>query len=247
MNGSQSPPAVILSLTKLKDASAIIFDLDGVLLESEQVWSAAKRELSLEHGGNWTEAAEQDMLGMSSREWSCYMRDELALAMEPAQISESVAELVASHYRESLPLIAGADSAVRALADDYPLGLASSSNRQTIDLVLDLTGWASRFKATTSSEEVAAGKPAPDVYLETARRLGTSAVSSVAVEDSEVGIRSAHTAALTVVAIPNRTYPPGAQALTQADLVLDSISELLAAFGGQRQIEAPGRKTDQDD
>jgi HAD superfamily hydrolase (TIGR01509 family) len=247
MNGSQTPPVVILSPTKLKDASAIIFDLDGVLLESEQVWSAAKRELSLEHGGSWTEAAEQDMLGMSSGEWSCYMRDELALPMEPAQISESVAELVASHYRESLPLIAGADSAVRALADDYPLGLASSSNRQTIDLVLDLTGWASRFKATTSSEEVAAGKPAPDVYLETARRLGTSAVSSVAVEDSEVGIRSAHAAALTVVAIPNRTYPPGAQALTQADLVLDSISELLAAFGGQRQIEAPGRKTDQDD
>jgi HAD superfamily hydrolase (TIGR01509 family) len=235
------------SLATLQEASAIIFDLDGVLLESEQVWSAAKRELSLERGGRWTKAAEQDMLGMSSPEWSRYMRDELALPMEPAVISASVAELVASRYRASLPLIAGADSTVMALADRYRLGLASSSNRQTIDLVLDLTGWASRFRATTSSEEVAAGKPAPDVYLETAKRLGTSPVSSVAVEDSEVGIRSARAAGLTVLAIPNRAYPPGAEALAQADLLLDSISDVLTAFGGQPEIEAPGSRTAQDD
>ena len=216
------------------DVSAVVFDLDGVLLESEQVWTAVKRELSLERGGVWTPAAEQDMLGMSSTEWSRYMHDELALPLEPAEISAAVAQRVACRYRESLPLIAGADLAVRALAERYPLGLASSSNRQTIDLVLDLTDWSGLFSATTSSEEVAAGKPAPDVYVETARRLGLAAASCVAVEDSAAGIRSARAAGLAVVAIPNRVYPPAADALGQADLVLDTISDLPDALGGLR-------------
>jgi HAD superfamily hydrolase (TIGR01509 family) len=218
------------SPVKLQAVSAVIFDLDGVLLESEQVWSAAKRELSLEHRGIWTDGAERDMLGMSSGEWSLYMREELHVPLEAGEISTSVAELVASRYRSDLPLITGADSAVRALAERHPLGLASSSNRQTIDLVLELTGWASRFSATTSSEEVAAGKPQPDVYVETASRLGVSVVSCVAVEDSDVGIRSASAAGMAVVAIPNRAYPPAADILRQADLVLESISGLAVAI-----------------
>jgi HAD superfamily hydrolase (TIGR01509 family) len=215
----------------LERASAVIFDLDGVLLESEQVWSAAKHELSLKHDGAWTADAETDMLGMSSAEWSRYMRDELALALEPEEISASVAELVAARYRRDLPLIAGADLAVRALSARRPLGLASSSNRATIDLVLELTGWATLFSATTSSEEVSVGKPAPDVYLETARRLETDSGTCLAVEDSAVGIRSARAAGLAVVAIPNRAYPPDAEVLGTADLVLESISGLAAALG----------------
>ena len=217
---------------KLGAVSAVIFDLDGVLLESEQVWSAAKRDLSLEHGGVWTVGAERDMLGMSSGEWSRYMRQELRVPLQAAEISASVAELVASRYRRDLPLIAGADSAVRTLAERHPLGLASSSNRQTIDLVLDLTDWASRFSATTSSEEVAAGKPEPDVYVETARRLDVSPAVCVAVEDSDVGIRSACAAGIAVVAIPNRAYPPAADVLSRADLVLESISGLAVAIDG---------------
>lgn len=155
------------------------------------------------------------------------MRDELALPLEPSEISTSVAELVASHYREGLPLIAGADSAVRIVSGRWPLGLASSSNRQTIDLVLDLAGWKDCFSATTSSEEVAAGKPAPDVYLETAGRLGAKPERCVAIEDSAVGIRSARAAGLAVVAIPNRAYPPAADVLGKADLVLDSLLDLI--------------------
>lgn len=220
---------------KLTDARAVIFDLDGVLLESEQVWSAVKHELTLEVGGVWTPGAEQDMLGMSSTEWSRYMHEELALPLEPAEISAIVAERVATRYRESLPVIAGADLAVRTLAESYPLGLASSSNRQTIDLVLDLANWSSCFSTTTSSEEVAAGKPAPDVYVETARRLGVRAASCVAIEDSAAGIRSGRAAGLSVVAIPNRAYPPGADVLSQADVVLDNISELAGAVGGPHE------------
>jgi HAD superfamily hydrolase (TIGR01509 family) len=212
--------------------SAVIFDLDGVLLESEQVWSAAKRELTLEHWGVWSEAAERDMLGMSSTEWSRYMRDQLRVPMEPSEISAAVVELVAKRYRQKLPLIDGADAAVRALAARFPLGLASSSNRQIIDLVLELTGWAALFSVTLSSEEVARGKPAPDVYLETLRRLGVTAGSCAAVEDSGAGIRSALAAGLTVVAIPNRAYPPDPEILRQADIVLDSLSALEVAIAG---------------
>jgi HAD superfamily hydrolase (TIGR01509 family) len=211
---------------------AVVFDLDGVLLESEQVWSAAKRRLTLEHGGRWTAAAEHEMLGMSSSEWARYMREELSLELEPSQISDAVAGLVAESYREHLPLIAGADTAVRRLAAQRPIGLASSSNRATIDLVLELTSWAELFAASTSSEEVAAGKPAPDVYLETVARLGTEPERCVAVEDSGVGIRSARAAGMAVVAIPNRAYPPSGEALGEADLVLDSIGGLAAAVAG---------------
>lgn len=205
---------------------AVIFDLDGVLLESEQVWSAAKRQLTRELGGKWTHAAGQDMLGMSSTEWSGYMHDELAVPLDPPAISAAVVELVAERYRTSLPLIAGADTAVRALGARLPLGLASSSNRQIIDLVLELTGWDDQIRVTTSSDEVARGKPAPDVYLETIRRLEVPARSCVGVEDSEAGIRSAIAAGLKVAAIPNRAYPPRPQTLRKADLVLESVAQL---------------------
>jgi HAD superfamily hydrolase (TIGR01509 family) len=170
------------------------------------------------------------MLGMSSPEWSRYMHDRLAVALDPSEISAAVAELVARSYRDELPLIAGADAAVRSLADRLPLGLASSSNRQTIDLVLELTGWRPRFRASTSSEEVARGKPAPDVYLETVRRLGASVSSCVAVEDSDAGIHSALAAGLSVVAIPNRAYPPDPETVRSADLVLESLSALDGAI-----------------
>jgi HAD superfamily hydrolase (TIGR01509 family) len=219
------------SCERMQDLRAVIFDLDGVLLESEQVWSAAKRELTRERGGRWTPAAELDMLGMSSTEWSRYMHDELGLALDPPEISAAVAELVAARYREQLPLIDGADAAVRALARRFPLGLASSSNRSTIDLVLELTSWVGCFAATTSSEEVDRGKPAPDVYLETARRLSVGPGECVAVEDSDAGIRSAHDAGLTVVAIPNRAYPPAAETLRRADVELRSLAQLEPAIG----------------
>jgi HAD superfamily hydrolase (TIGR01509 family) len=212
--------------------SAVIFDLDGVLLDSEQVWSAAKRELTIERGGVWSKAAEHEMLGMSSTEWSRYMHDQLRVQMDPSEISAAVVELVASRYREELPLLDGADAAVRSLGAHLALGLASSSNRQIIGLVLELTGWSALFSVTVSSEEVAHGKPAPDVYLETVRRLEVTAGSCAAIEDSGAGISSALAAGLTVVAIPNRAYPPDPEILRQADVVLDSLSQLEVAIAG---------------
>jgi HAD superfamily hydrolase (TIGR01509 family) len=205
---------------------AVVFDLDGVLLESEQVWAAAKRELTEQCGGSWKSAAEHQMLGMSSPEWSSYMQAELGLRMSQDQISSAVVELMMRRYREQLPLIPGADGAVRRLAACWALALASASNREIIDLVLELAGWGDLFAVTVSAEEVDHGKPEPDVYLEAVHRLGSPADICVAVEDSSAGIRSASAAGLGVIAIPNRSYPPDSRSLALADVVLESISEL---------------------
>jgi HAD superfamily hydrolase (TIGR01509 family) len=214
---------------------AVIFDLDGVLVESEQVWAEAKREVTVKLGGTWTDAAVQDMLGMSSHEWSHYMSEQLGIALAPAAISQQVVADVEARYRANLPVIEGADQAVHRLAAHWQLGLASSSNREVIELVLSLTGWSTQFAVTVSSDEVPRGKPAPDVYLEAARRLGATPALCVAVEDSGAGIRSSKAAGLCTIAIPNRAFPPEPEILSQAEIVLGSISELdVAAVAGAR-------------
>jgi HAD superfamily hydrolase (TIGR01509 family) len=208
--------------------AAVVFDLDGVLVDSEQVWDAARRELVEETGGEWRDGATEEMLGMSSPEWSAYVRDELGVALEPPEISSRVVDHLADHYRRELPLLPGAQDAVRRMAARWPLGLATSSNREIIDLFLELSGLAGCFAATLSSEEVARGKPAPDVYLEVVRRLGAEPARCVAIEDSTSGLRSAAAAGLAVVAVPNPHFPPEPDAVALADVVLDSLDELTA-------------------
>jgi len=205
---------------------AVIFDLDGLLVDSEGVWDDVRKRFVEEKGGTWHDGAQRDMMGMSSVEWSHYVRDRLGVDMDPEEISKEVADRVAATYREHLPLLPGAVEAVRSLADEWPLGLASSSNRHVIDLVLEQAGIADSFKATVSSEEVGAGKPAPDVYLEAAKRLGKEPASCVAIEDSTNGIRSAHAAGMAVIAVPNRDFPPEPAALELADETLDTLKQL---------------------
>jgi HAD superfamily hydrolase (TIGR01509 family) len=206
----------------------VVFDMDGVLLHSEEVWNASKQAVTAETGGRWTEEAPRAMMGMSSHEWSRFMRDELAVPLPPARIDELVVERMGDSYRAGLPIVLGADEAVRRLAARWPLAVASSSNRPVIDLALELSGLAGCFQATVSSEEVGRGKPAPDVYLEAARRLGVDPARAAAIEDSTNGILSAHNAGMKVIAIPNPTYPPEPRGLEKADVVLDSIADLTA-------------------
>jgi HAD superfamily hydrolase (TIGR01509 family) len=207
---------------------AVVFDLDGVLLDTEQVWDATREQLAKERGGRWHDRAQRDMMGMSSREWSRYMHETIGLPEPPEQINDEVVRRLSASYRENLPAIPGAREAVERLAARWPLGLASSSNRELIDLALELLGVRYLFKATVSSEEVARGKPAPDVYLEAAHRLGVDPTRTAAVEDSHNGILAAKAAGMRVIAIPNRHFPPDEQALGQADVVLDSPAGLTA-------------------
>jgi HAD superfamily hydrolase (TIGR01509 family) len=204
---------------------AVILDLDGLLIDSEQVWDDVRENLARERGGRWSERAQRDMMGMSSPEWSRYMHEVVGLPESPEEINREVVERLLERYAGEPPWIPGALEAVHRLAAALPLALASSSNREVIDTVLAAGGIAPLFRATVSSEEVARGKPAPDVYLEAARRLGVSPARCTAVEDSHSGIRAAKAAGMRCVAIPNRHYPPG-DAVGEADAVLASLGEL---------------------
>jgi HAD superfamily hydrolase (TIGR01509 family) len=206
--------------------AAVIFDLDGVLIDSETVWDEARRELVEGSGGRWRPEASRAMMGMSSVEWSRYMHDEHGVPMASDEISESVVASLERRYRERLPLIPGALQAVERVSERWPLGLASSANRPIIELVLRESGLDCRFRATVSAEEVPRGKPAPDVYLEAAARLAVDPASCVAVEDSSNGLRSAAAARMGVIAIPNRAFPPDPDAIALAGVVLDSIHAL---------------------
>jgi HAD superfamily hydrolase (TIGR01509 family) len=205
---------------------AVVFDLDGLLLDTEQLWDEVREGLARERGGRWSERAQADMMGMSSPEWSRYMHDVVGLRETPDDIAAKVVRRMEARFRERLPLIPGAREAVERLAARWPLGLASSSNRPLIDLALEVGGLAPFFAATVSSEEVARGKPAPDVYLEAVRRLGVEPARAAAVEDSRNGLRSAHAAGLRVVAIPNAHFPPDEDSLSLADVLLDSLADL---------------------
>ena len=205
---------------------AVVFDLDGVLIQSEEVWDDVRERYVREQGGRYDAEVQRAMMGMSAPEWSRYLHDEAGVWEEPEDINRDVVERMLEAYRHELPLLPGAVEAVRRTAAVFPLGLASSSNREIFEAVLELAGIADCFQATVSSEEVEHGKPAPDVYLEAAGRLGAPPTDCAAVEDSHAGIRSAKSAGMRVVAIPNASYPPDGETLALADVTLASLDQL---------------------
>jgi HAD superfamily hydrolase (TIGR01509 family) len=216
---------------------AVVFDLDGVIVDSEQVWEEVRADYVRSAGLEYPERATRDMMGMSSPEWSRYLAEELGVPGTPAQINADVVERMLARYGEAPPLIPGAVEAVRAIARRWPVAIASSSNRELIEVVLRAARLADEVREVVSSEEVPRGKPAPDVYLEAARRLAAEPSRCVAVEDSHNGIRSARAAGMVVFAVPNPHFPPDEEAMAQADVVLRSIAELTP-----EAIEAaPGR------
>jgi len=203
-----------------------VFDLDGVLIDSELVWDRARREVVEQAGGRWREGATEAMMGMSSPEWSRFMREQLSVPLPAAEIDDRVIARLLADYAAELPLMPGASAAVRRLAAVWPLGLASSSNRAVIDAVLADAGLMGCFRVTVSGEEVARGKPAPDVYMLAAAALEVEPSQAVAVEDSSTGLRAAAAAGMVVIAVPNRRFPPDADALALADEVIASLDEL---------------------
>ena len=206
---------------------AVVFDMDGVLIDSEPVWERVRRRLVADRGGRWAADAQDRMMGMSTGEWSAYLAADFGITgLTPPQVAAEVIAAMAVEYSGHLPLLPGAADAVRILAGRWPLGVASSSPRSLIETVLATAGLESAFAAVVSSEEVPRGKPAPDVYLAAADRLAVGPAFCAAVEDSSNGLRSAAAAGLTVIAIPRPEYPPAADALALARLVLPSLNVL---------------------
>ena len=207
---------------------AVVFDMDGVLIDSEPVWERARRGFVASRGGRWPADAQDRLMGMSTAEWSAYMAADFGLGLTPQQAAEQVIAAMAAEYQEYLPLLPGAIDAVRALSSRWPLGVASSSPRSLIETVLSAADLGSAFTAVVSSEEVPRGKPAPDVYLAAAERLSVSPKACAAIEDSSNGLRSAAAAGFTVIAVPRPEYPPAPDALASARLVLTSLTKLTA-------------------
>lgn len=205
---------------------AVIFDLDGVLVDSEELWDEARRGLAAAAGRPWPDDATRAMQGMSTPEWSAYLTGVVGVPGTPEEVAATVIDRMAASYRDRLPLLPGAVEAVERLAGAFVLGLASSSPRRLIDAVLAAAGLTERFAATVSTEEVAAGKPSPMVYQEAVRRLGAPASRAVAIEDSSNGLRAAARAGLGVVAVPNAAFPPAEDALALAAVVVGSLDEI---------------------
>jgi len=213
--------------------TAVVFDMDGVLVDTEHLWDEVREELTTEWGGRYTPEAQEAMMGMSSPEWSRYLHETVGLREQPETINAEVVRRMLARYEVELPAVPGAVDAVHRLhGTGFRLAVASSSNRELIDAVLSRLGVTDLFAVTVSSEEVERGKPAPDVYLETARRLDVEPTACAAVEDSASGIRAAHAAGMHVLAYPNRHYPPSDEVLALADAVLDGLDDLDLGDGG---------------
>ncbi|MGH7659847.1 MAG: HAD family hydrolase [Vulcanimicrobiaceae bacterium] len=211
----------------MRPIGAVIFDMDGILLDSEQIWDRVREEYVREIGGSWHTRAQRDMMGMSAREWPQYMHDRLGVPRSAEEIDRDVIERVLDVYHKNgFPILPGAVEAVERLAARWPLGLASSSDRPVIDDVMKSTPFGACFTVTVSSEEVERGKPNPDVYLRAAAALGCEPTRCAGVEDSHNGILALYNAKMRAIAIPNPHYPPQPEALRRADAVLDSIAEL---------------------
>jgi beta-phosphoglucomutase-like phosphatase (HAD superfamily) len=205
---------------------AVVFDLDGVLIDSEPVWEHVRRGLVAGYGGRWPDDAQQRLMGMSTQEWARYLSEDLGIGLPPDQVARLVIRAMAGQYQHHLPLLPGAVDAVRRMADRWPLGLASSSPPALIHTVLATAGIAPLVTVAVSTEQVAQGKPAPDVYLAVASQLGVPPERAAAVEDSSNGLRSAAAAGLLVIAVPRPEYPPAPDALAQAQAVLKDLDEL---------------------
>jgi len=209
---------------------AVVFDMDGVLIDSEPVWEEVRRSLVAERGGRWQPDSQRRLMGMSTAEWAGYLATELGVDMPPDEIARTVIAGMVDRYRTRLPLLPGATDAVQRLATRWPLGLASSSPRSLIDAVLARAGLEDLFAVTVSTEEVPRGKPAPDVYERAALGLRIQPGRCAAVEDSTNGLRSAHAAGCQVIAVPRPEFPPERDALALAVRTLGSLDELTVAM-----------------
>ncbi len=205
---------------------AVVFDLDGILIDSEPVWERVRRQVVAELGGHWPPEAQRRLMGMSTAEWARYLSEDLGAGLPPDQVAALVIGRMAASYTERLPLMPGAADAVRRLAARWPLGLGSSAPATLIDTVLESAGLRDYFAVAMSTEQVARGKPAPDIYLAVTDRLGCQPAACAAVEDSSNGLRSAAAAGLAVIAVPHPSYPPDPDALAQASLVLHNLDAL---------------------
>lgn len=204
---------------------AVIFDMDGLLIDSEPFWDKARSSMAAKAGKDWNKDDHKAVMGVSTSEWVGYMISRLELVMSPKAVEQKIVAEMVTLYQRQIPYLPGAAEAVALSAAKYPTGLASGSPRSLIDTVTGDKALKGKFKAILSSDQIEHGKPSPDIYLATAKMLGARPKNCVCLEDSGNGILAGKNAAMKVIAVPDSRFPPGAEKLHAADVVLESLSE----------------------
>ena len=204
---------------------AVIFDMDGVLVDSEHYWIQSRQEFAQAHGRTWTPEMQQQVMGRSTAAWARVMREQLELDLPAEAIMDGIVGRVIAHYERELPLMPGALEAVRLAASAYRIALASGSPTAIIERVLDLTGLDSVFEHVLYGDDFEHGKPAPDIYLETARRLGLLPAECVGIDDSGNGVRALKAAGMYAIAAPSPGFPLPADILALADAHLAALTD----------------------
>lgn len=200
--------------------------MDGLLIDSEPVWNAARSQMAAEHGVSWTRDDHFNVMGVSTVEWIQYMVDRIGLTMPPDQVEETVIGHMVAMYEDGIPFRPHAVEKVQWMASLYPSCIASGSPRQLIDIVAQDRRIAPYLEFTLAADEVGRGKPHPDIYLETARRLGIEPQHCLCIEDSPFGILSGARAGMKVIGIPDPEMPLSAEQSQHAHLILRSLAHL---------------------
>jgi HAD superfamily hydrolase (TIGR01509 family) len=214
---------------------AVIFDMDGLLVDTEPLWFRARAELFQQHGLVWTEADQVKCMGVSTSFWANLMAERLAGRMSPDEITKDIVERMTAYYEAGeVELLPGTRQALELCRSNYLVGLASGSHKQLVTAAVKGMGWGPIFIEVLSSDDCAAGKPAPDVYLEVIRRLGVTPEETAVVEDATSGILAGHAAGAKVIAVPNHHLPPPEDVLAKADIVVESLESLEAALSKLR-------------
>ena len=205
---------------------AVIFDMDGLLVDSEPYWERARAEYCRALGCDWRPQDELTVKGANSPEWAARILERCGFSLPPAEIIAGVSQRMLDLYRQHLPLLPGAIEAVRLLAAHFPLAIASSSPPELIEHAMAEAGIRGCFQVVVSADRTGRGKPSPDVFLAAAQQLNVPSVAIAVFEDSSAGIMAGRAAGMYVIAVPNGHYPPSETALAQADVVLRTLGEV---------------------
>ena len=212
-------------LLLMNESQAVVFDMDGVIVDSGEVWQRIISELFIDYGFSLSDLSRDAFAGGdNSWQWASYLRQTVGIPLGEQQIIDRVIASLLTTFEKNISLLQGARETIACLADCYPVALASSSPRPVIAFILERTGLLRHFTTWISSDDVSRGKPMPDVYLEACYQLNMRPECCVAVEDSRAGIRAAKAARMKVIAIPQPLLPLDQDTLDLADKTLDSIS-----------------------
>lgn len=204
---------------------AVIFDMDGLLIDSEPCWNEARSIMAAKEGIVWNEDDHNAVMGVSTHAWVSYMIERLSLDISPKVVEETIVKTIRELYSRRIPFFPGAEQAVALSSDHYPTGLASGSPQSLIDTVTGARSLRGRFQAVLSGDRFPQGKPAPDIYLAAARTLMVQPENCVCLEDSGNGILAGKNAGMKVIAVPDQRFLPSDQILSKADVVLGSLTD----------------------